>query len=114
MKQKQVNLNDLFQQSMVEIPFHTQQQIENIPKIYKVWDWALILQVAFITPFALWVIVQLSHIIPKFLTFTYQFELFTHGEESLSFALPNSIFLICILGLIAILYPALKKEYVLR
>ncbi len=108
------NLNNLFNHSLTEIPKPLKIQLENIPKTQKVWDWVIILQILFLTPVILWGLVKLSPMVLKFMSFVSELLIPTYGEATIAHILPLDFIFVVFIGLVTVIYFALKDELVWR
>ncbi len=102
MKKEHVNLDDLFDQSMKEMPSHVKRNIEHIPNSHLKWDWTSILSTVFLTPFIIWGMIKLSPIVLHLFTLYHRFNLYSSDDISLILSVPLSII---VMGLIGITIP---------
>ncbi|MBC8548301.1 MAG: hypothetical protein H8D23_01495 [Candidatus Brocadiales bacterium] len=108
------NLNDLFNNAMTEVPASLKNQLENIPKTQNVWDWTVILQIIFLTPFVIWSLLQLSPLVLKTISSISKLPIPSYGEATISNSLPINFAIVVLVGLITVIYFALKDEAVWR
>ncbi len=114
MEKQPDNLEILFQDSMTAIPPRLQHRLKHIPKTQRIWDWAVILQIIFLTPMTIWGVIKLSPYLLTAVSFLGHLPIPVHGEATISHALPLDFAVGVIVTLFAVIYFALKDDRVWR